>query len=383
MRIAELPTDEELRLKDLFSYDILDSESEKEFNDLVELAGQICNCPMSMITFIDSDRQWFKARLDPGPMETTRDEAFCAHAILQNDVMVVEDAQLDERFHDNPYTIDEKSPIRFYAGAPIISPTGYNLGTLCVIHNEPRKLTKKQERALEILSGQITRLLELRAKNKSIRSRAEQIIELKDKTVNAVLADQDHQQQQIAEQLHEQSAQEAAACKLFIRMAEESEDQRIDHLRTANTYLEQIINDLRKLSNKISPSVLQSIPVEELLNDYVRKLNPEFEFELLLKITGSSVELPVDKTVTLFRIFEKWLQVLKKRTAVKQVHIHLVLTDRIELSIEDDGTKQDFNLTEKDIVAAGIDARVRKAGGNIKTLTGISNGNIISVEIPV
>ncbi|RXK62066.1 GAF domain-containing protein [Lacibacter luteus] len=383
MLIAQLPTDEELRLQDLFSYDILDSESEKEFNDLVELAGQICHCPMSMITFIERDRQWFKARLDPGPRETTRDEAFCAHAILQSDVMIVEDARLDERFHDNPNTLDPTSPVRFYAGAPIVSPTGYNLGTLCVIHNEPRKLTVEQERALEILSAQITRLLELRAKNKRIRNRAEQIIDLKDKTVNAVLADQDQQQQQIAEQLHEQIAQEAAACKLFIRMAEDSEEQRSDYLHTANTYLEQIINDLRKLSNKINPSVLLSIPVEDLLIDHVRKLNEEVSFELKLKVTGSSVALPVEKTVMLFRIFEKWVQVLKKRSAVQQVNIHLVLTDRIELAVEDDGEKKDFSVAEKEIVAAGIDARVRKAGGTIKLVTGISNGNILSIEIPV
>lgn len=179
MQIAQLPSDEELRLQDLFSYDILDSEVEKEFNELVELAGEICNCPVSMITFIDKDRQWFKARLDEGPSETSRDIALCAHAILSNDLLVVEDTSQDDRFTKNPLVTAEIKPIRFYAGAPIVSPGGYKVGTICVINNLPQTLSAKQKRALEILSAQVSRLLELRVKNKHLRSRAQQLIDLK------------------------------------------------------------------------------------------------------------------------------------------------------------------------------------------------------------
>lgn len=383
MQIAQLPSDEELRLQDLFSYDILDSEVEKEFNELVELAGEICNCPVSMITFIDKDRQWFKARLDEGPSETSRDIALCAHAILSNDLLVVEDTSQDDRFTKNPLVTAEIKPIRFYAGAPIVSPGGYKVGTICVINNLPQTLSAKQKRALEILSAQVSRLLELRVKNKHLRSRAQQLIDLKDQGVHKAMDEYENQKQNIAVTLHEQIAQEAAACRLYLRMAEESEDMRVPYIQKANNYLEAIVNDLRKLSNSISPSVLNSIPLEDLLMDAVNRMKIGLPFDVALIVTGSALAVPVEKTIILFRIVEKWMRVLQKRAGVKKVTLRLVPADTILLSFEDDGEVLGFHSSEQEIISAQIDAKVKSVGGIIKTSTGTSTGNILSIEIPV
>ena len=136
MKIAPIPSNDEQRLQNLYSYEILDSAPEDEFNDLVELASAFCKTPISLITLLDKDRQWFKARKGFEAAETDRGSSFCSHAILSNDVLVVEDATKDERFSQNPFvTVD--NGIRFYAGAPILSPEGFRLGTVCVLDNKP------------------------------------------------------------------------------------------------------------------------------------------------------------------------------------------------------------------------------------------------------
>lgn len=154
-------TDEQARLAALRRYRILDTEPEQRFDDLTLLASQICETPMSLITLVDSDRQWFKSRVGFDAAETARSVAFCAHAIQEPEIMQVPDATTDARFRDNPFVAGDPN-IRFYAGAPLVTPDGYALGTLCVIDVKPRHLTEAQLRALDALRRQVESQLELR-----------------------------------------------------------------------------------------------------------------------------------------------------------------------------------------------------------------------------
>jgi GAF domain-containing protein len=157
---APLPENEAERLKALYELEILDTEAEKSFDDFTRLACYICKTPVALITLIDSDRQWYKSRIDLPVSETSRDISFCAHAILQPGPFLVPDALQDERFKTNPMVISEPK-IRFYAGAPLTT-EGYNIGTLCVIDREPRTLTRGQILALKTLSDQVITLIKLR-----------------------------------------------------------------------------------------------------------------------------------------------------------------------------------------------------------------------------
>jgi PAS domain S-box-containing protein len=157
----KLPPNEAERVASLMSYGILDTGQERLFDDLVLLASQICQTPIASVSLIDGSRAWVKSGIGVTVVETPREATFCAHAILAPDLLVVEDASADERFADNPF-VTAGPRIRFFAGAPLITPSGHALGALCVVDYVARKLTPLQLNALRSLSRQVMALLEMR-----------------------------------------------------------------------------------------------------------------------------------------------------------------------------------------------------------------------------
>src|ERR1700730_3545639 len=157
-----VPANEAERLRTLRSYKILDTKPEERFDELTRLAALICGVPISLISLLDPDRQWFKSRFGLDVQETPRAQAFCTHAIMQPEMFVVPDASKDERFAHNPLVTGDLH-IRFYAGAPLAARDGHLLGTLCVIDREPHILTKEQKTALEILARHVIANIELRS----------------------------------------------------------------------------------------------------------------------------------------------------------------------------------------------------------------------------
>lgn len=166
--MAELSNKESERLRNLYSYNILDSEGEFSFDKITKIASQICDTPISLISLLDSDRQWFKSRVGLSAESTPRSVAFCHYTIQGNDVMEVKNATDDERFRSNPLVTGDPN-IRFYAGAPLKTPEGYNLGTLCVIDTKEKKLTNEQLEILKMLADQVVELIVLHKTNRDLK----------------------------------------------------------------------------------------------------------------------------------------------------------------------------------------------------------------------
>lgn len=193
---APLPENEQRRLLALRRFRILDTLREQSFDDLAQLAKLICNTSMALITLIDEDRQWFKSCLGMDGTETPRDFAFCAHAIIRPEqLLIVEDAQRDVRFADHP-AVTGAPYIRFYAGAPLITDEGDALGTLCVIDTQPRQPSQLQLDTLRLLARQVMQLLQLRATNELVRQYAENFRNLSD-SVPVLIAQLDKEQRYI------------------------------------------------------------------------------------------------------------------------------------------------------------------------------------------
>src|SRR5688572_16874723 len=156
-----VPANEAERVEALKSYEVLDSAPEDAFDGLTRLASYICETPISLISLIDSQRQWFKSKLGLEIPETPRDISFCQYAILQNDIFEVEDATQNDLFRANPMVTGDPN-IRFYAGAPLVNAEGFSLGTLCIIDTIPKHLTEQQRDALQTLAREVVSHLELR-----------------------------------------------------------------------------------------------------------------------------------------------------------------------------------------------------------------------------
>ncbi|HSY19403.1 MAG TPA: GAF domain-containing protein [Candidatus Acidoferrales bacterium] len=166
-----VPANEAARLEALRQYDILDTAPEQAFDDITRIAAFICVTPTAIMALIDRERQWFKSKVGEKKSETPREQAFCAYTILEPQLLEVEDAREDERFADNPLVTSSPN-IRFYAGAPLLTPEGLALGSLCVIDQQPRKLNAGQKESLGSLARLVMMTIELRQVSRKLADAA-------------------------------------------------------------------------------------------------------------------------------------------------------------------------------------------------------------------
>ena len=158
---SALVSDEQERLEALRSYDIIDTDPEPVFNDLAQLAAYVCGTPMAVVSLLDDERQWLKARVGIDVREVAREQTFCQYALRATDVFEIPDTLADALYASNPM-VTGAPHIRFYAGTPLLTPEGYSLGTLCAFDTVPRSLSTDQREALRLLARQVMAHLELR-----------------------------------------------------------------------------------------------------------------------------------------------------------------------------------------------------------------------------
>ena len=377
MSIDTIASHEELRLNDLYSYEILDTAPEEEFNDLVELASVFCKAPVSLISLLDRERQWFKARKGFDEEQTSRSISFCSHALQGDNVMIVEDAAADIRFAHNPLVTGEHK-IRFYAGAPIVSPEGYKLGTVCVLDNKPRDFSDEQRRVLELISKQVTKLLELRQKNLLIQKKAKESIAYKSQIISRVLNDNERDKQAIAHNLHEDLAQRMVYC--IHALGGKSATQHMDVIRDE---MNRILHDLRELTYTISPLSDENFTPVELVHDFINRVAATFPFRIVVRQSSVDDCFHPKVSLNLIRIMEEWFRLLLKKNRLKLVQIEISChQDTVILVIEDDGKMPD-GFTKKQQERLGIiQERVLMEQGSL-SYQHKPDHSVLKIELPL
>jgi signal transduction histidine kinase len=364
MKTCPLPQNEELRLATLASCHILDTPPEKEFDELVELLVQIFGCAFATISFMDRDRQWFKSSVGLTDMQAPRNDTFCTHTILDGQILLVDDTTLDPRFADHP-AVTGAPMVRFYAGVPIVSSDGYNLGTVCVFDQQPGHTTEGQKRALTIIAAQVTRLLELRLHNKAIRKQANRQIDMEKKTIQYTLRRHEEENQSIGVELHENFGQVLSACSLYLNMAEELQQDGQHFLAKARMELGKLINDVRRLSRHVNPMSLHEVDFKEVLTESVEGVHLHSSLKTRLVFKGSSSHLPASQALTLLRVIIQYLELLGTKKDISLITIELSMFRNVRLSICYDTAKPPrFSLFEQVTINALIN-RVELEEGTI------------------
>lgn len=308
------------RIKSLKSYLVLDTEAEEEIDNLTELASEICETPISLVSLVDEKRQWFKSKVGLEVNETSRDVAFCAHAINKtNGLLIVEDARIDKRFFDNPLVTSHPNVI-FYAGVVLKSDEDLPLGTLCVIDNVPRKLSDKQIRSLKMISKQIMTLLNYK---KSLRKQEELSIQLLQKNLElesfASIA---------AHDLKSPLANIIGSANLFSEIYAKQIDEEgrviIDIIEKSGQRLKSLIDGLLQFSKIDDLSLLTKTKVNlvKLVKDLTKLIGNKDNLKISLNTPLTSIETyPIILDQILINLFTNSLKYSNKKIAEIELNV--------------------------------------------------------------
>jgi signal transduction histidine kinase len=380
MIFAALPADEELRLQDLYSYKLLDSVKEVDFDELAELASQLFNTPIASITFVDRDREWYKTSLDISQTQTGRQESFGSYVILEEGIFMVEDTAADERFPANPLVTE--AGVRFYAGAPVVSPDGYKIGTICIMDDKPRTLSDAEKKALVILSKQVTNLIQLRKNHMILTKTAAEIIDLKTKNIGRVLQGREDDKMHIATTLHEDIAQRIASDILLIDIATKNEDRSFAIAEKIKTDLKGILADIRTLTYSIIPYSLHLIPADELVAEFAEKISSKYNFDVNIIIHKNNNRGTPENALSAIRILEQWFNFLYDKKTIIAFNLTIETNTHFQMLLEYNSTEAEFNDLQHTLQDSMIFDRVYALDGSIEYT--FSNGyNLLTISLPV
>ena len=386
--IAALPLNESDRLRALRDYDILDTLPEQEYQDIVQMAALICGTPIALVSLVDSNRQWFKAKVGLDAVETSRESAFCAHALLQPDeLFIVPDATQDRRFADNPLVTGGPA-INFYAGAPLKTPEGHVLGTLCVIDRRPRELDANQQEALYALSRQVMTQLDMRLKLVELE-RAQ--VQLQEVTAHLERIKED-ERRRIAREIHDELGGVMTGIKSYLSYKIDSAHRNGEtpdrHLLDANMLADTAIDTVRRVITDLRPSVLDQLGVWAALEWYAGEFEERTRLRCTVDIDPETADraLDAERSTALFRIVQETLTNVARHANATRVHMEArAAASAMVVTIQDDGRGiVPPELLKRDSWGiAGMYERVRYLGGAL-TITGSDgSGTLVTVRMPM
>ncbi len=362
---AILPFDEKQRQEELLRYNIVDTPKEADYDDLIEIASVLCNTKSASITFIDNDRQWLKAAKNIDPNPSPRDTSICGHAILKDDILLIEDTLEDERFKDNPNVVYGPK-IRFYAGAPIYSSGGKKIGVLCVIDKVPNKnLTTTQISGLKILSKQVSRLLELSLFNAETVKKSTELVVAEKTIAQLNLLLHETKNDEIAYELHENIAQLIAATKIKVERIESAKSFSSEEIAEVKNYLAIVLEDVKNLSNSVTPTTFKGSDYTDYVDRMLRSFKKLYNINYRFTQKGKNLKFNAELGLTLYRIIQCQLY-YAKITEATLINLHLDNEENSTLIFEHNGKKELCEAVDADLYLNKIDTHARAIKATFK-----------------
>ena len=380
----QAPPEEAKRLAELYSYNILDSEAEKDFNDLVDLASAIAGTPISLISLVDVNRQWFKANKGLSIKETTREVSFCAHTLHSKYPFIVHDATRDDRFAENPFVVQAPF-IKFYAGFPLITSHGNQLGTLCVLDHEPKTLTRQQIDHLQKLSNQAIKLLELRKKNQQLEElrKADQKAQQKIVTA-AVIEAQEREREQISQELHDNVNQVLTTVRLYNEFCLYREFKR-ELLEKSVHYLGTAVKEIRVLCRQLSTSGIKDLHLADSVLELAQSVTNTGKVALTVDMKAiEDLEISRELHLSTYRILQELLTNVVKHSEASKAQVTFTHTgETLTLQVTDDGKGFDATSMRNGIGITNIRTRAESQNGTFTFHSTPGQGSTFIITFPL
>lgn len=368
------------RLAALHRYNILDTPPEEQFDRVVRLAARWFDVPISLIALLDSERQWLKAAVGLDRRETDREIAFCAHHIYDYRLFVVEDTTEDPRFRHNPLVTGPPG-IRFYAGAPLVTPTGYVLGALCLIDTEPRSAEAMDLGSLRDLAAIVVDELELRTASRELEERNHQVQALMRELTSA----EEKERHRLSELLQEELQQVLQAARLKAENLSSSSSltgEQAEKIGGITELIEEAMNMTQGLSARFAPPV-----ATQSLRDTFEWLAARMKevHGLTVSVHAGKLSPVSDETVRmlLYRAVRELLFDVVKHTGVKEARVSLEEGERLQAVVEHEGEGAGLERRlRSDPGLANIVDRIEMLDGTVRVSAPTGGRTRVTVEVP-
>jgi signal transduction histidine kinase len=414
-------TNERERLSELQGYAVLDTPTEGAFDDLTRLAAYICATPISLISLVDSERVWFKSKVGFTDSEIPRLGWFCSSAIQNGRLLIVPDNAADERFSSHAVVISSPK-VRFYAGAPLVSPRGYRIGTLCVLDTEARRLNAEQTNALAILARTVVTQLELRisVKNNSV-SRAVQL-ELQTHTEATVtqrtqqlaltneslrteilertqaektlrdlsgrlMAIQDAERRRIARELHDTTGQVLAALSMNLtEMQQKSAPANSIKFGECIDLVVLASSEIRNLSYLLHPPLMDELGLHAAVLEYAKGFEARSGIQTAVEVSKDVGRLEGNCEIAFFRIIQEGLGNIHRHSSSRTASIKIFSAgENVVLEVCDQGRGLPDDAEGKLRYGVGIksmEERLRQFGGTLEIFSDGKSGTTVKAVVP-